>query len=52
LFGHHHSQEQANKSIGKTMDVGVDLHNFFPVSFEQVEEYMDKRPDNWDLIKK
>ena len=51
LFGHHHVQPQADRAIGKVMDVCVDLHNFFPISFDQIKEHMDKRPNNWDLIK-
>jgi calcineurin-like phosphoesterase family protein len=51
LFGHHHNKIQADHSIGKTLDVCVDLHNFKPLSFEEVEEYIKNRPDNWDLIK-
>jgi len=51
LFGHHHNKTQADHAIGKTMSVCVDLHNFFPVSFDQVKAYMETRHDNWDLVR-
>jgi len=43
LFGHSHGRLE---SIGKTLDVGVDSHNFYPWSLEEVIEYMATRPDN------
>ena len=51
LYGHHHS-DISNIATGKKMNVSVDVNNFFPVSWEQVKEYMKNRNDNWDLIKK
>lgn len=33
LFGHHHGRF---KGIGRSMDVGVDVHNFKPISLDQV----------------
>lgn len=38
LHGHCHGSYSNNKS--RILDVGVDSHNFFPVSFEQVREIM------------
>ena len=49
LYGHHHS-DVSQVVTGKRMNVGVDHHNFFPVSFDQVRIYMKNRPDNWDTI--
>lgn len=38
LHGHSHGKY---KGEGKILDVGVDCHNFYPVSLEQVREIMD-----------
>jgi calcineurin-like phosphoesterase family protein len=48
LFGHHHSREQANYSQGKTLGVAVDLNNYYPLSFDQIKDFMNNRPNNWD----
>lgn len=47
LFGHSHGLVTG---IGKSFDVGVDAHNFTPVSFDQVSEIMKTLPDNPDRI--
>jgi calcineurin-like phosphoesterase family protein len=31
-------------SLGKSLDVGVKCWNYYPVSFEQIKEEMDKKP--------
>ena len=49
LFGHSHG---TIAPLGKQCDVGVDNWNFCPVSFEQIKSYMEKQPDNFNLIKK
>jgi len=49
LFGHSHGKLLG---IGKQMDVGVDTHGFYPYSFEDVYKIMDKKEDNFNLIKK
>ncbi len=49
LFGHSHGTLVPE---GKSWDIGVDNNNFYPLSFEQVKEIMEKRPDNCGLIKK
>lgn len=49
LYGHSHG---TLNPIGKQCDVGVDNWNFYPVSFEQIKEYMNKQPDNFNLVKK
>jgi calcineurin-like phosphoesterase family protein len=38
LFGHSHGQLE---SWGKSFDVGVDAHKFFPLSLDQVSKIMD-----------
>jgi calcineurin-like phosphoesterase family protein len=48
LYGHSHCNLKAN---GKQLDVGVDGHNFMPYSFEEIKEYMDARPNNFNFIK-
>ena len=50
LYGHVHNNEIPLK--GKMMNVGVDVNNFYPVSFTQVKEYMNKQPNNYNYIKK
>jgi calcineurin-like phosphoesterase family protein len=49
IYGHSHG---TLPPIGKQWDVGVDNNNFFPVSFEQLREIMNKQPDNPNFIKK
>ena len=46
--GHNHSNIVNEKFKGKRMNVCVDLHDFKPVSFEQMKEYMKGRENNWD----
>jgi calcineurin-like phosphoesterase family protein len=41
IYGHSHNMLPPS---GKSCDVGVDSWNFTPVSFEQLKEFMDKRP--------
>ncbi len=48
LYGHSHGQLPP---IGKQWDIGVDNNNFYPVSFEQIQEIMRDRPDNPNLLK-
>lgn len=36
--------------IGKQWDIGVDNNNFYPISFEELKQIMDKRPDNPNLV--
>lgn len=49
LYGHSHGRLNP---VGKQHDIGVDNNNFRPVSFNEVIEIMEKRPDNPNLIKK
>jgi len=47
-YGHSHGNLE---SIGKSMDVGVDTHNFYPYSFEEIKNIMKSKPDNFNKIK-
>jgi calcineurin-like phosphoesterase family protein len=49
LYGHSHGQLAPE---GKSWDVGVDNNNFMPVSFKQIKAIMEKRPDNFNLIRR
>jgi len=49
LYGHCHGGFQ---NVGKSFDVGVDCHNYSPISFEEVAELMKNRPDNPNLIQR
>jgi len=43
LYGHSHNRLPPE---GKSLDVGVDGHNFTPWSLAEVTRYMSERPDN------
>jgi len=47
LFGHSHGKMEG---AGKAMDVGVDTHNFYPYSFEEIKRIMETKKDNFNLI--
>jgi calcineurin-like phosphoesterase family protein len=47
LFGHSHGQLPA---LGKSLDVGVDGHEFTPWSWEEVKDYMAGRPHNENFV--
>ena len=49
LFGHSHGRLPP---IGKSHDIGVDTHNFYPYSMDEVIEIMSNRPDNPNLIRR
>jgi len=49
LFGHSHNRLQP---VGKSLDVGVDGHGFFPWSWQEIRNYMNDRPDNFNYIGK
>lgn len=50
LYGHTHN---GNIPLnGKMMNVGIDKNNFKPINFDQIKEYMDKQPNNWNYIEK
>ena len=45
IHGHSHCRLE---STGKSLDAGVDCHNFQLWSEEEIIEYMDKQPDNFN----
>ena len=47
LFGHSHNRLKAE---GKSLDVGVDGHNYYPWTWFEIKEYMNKRPHNFNYI--
>jgi len=49
LYGHSHGHLPA---YGKSFDCGVDTHNYFPYSWEEVKAVLDTLPDNPNLIEK
>ena len=53
LHGHHHRDTSALPEFsGKKMNMFFGNYGYRPVHFSQVKEFMDKRPDNWDFIKR
>lgn len=40
---HGHSHGNLSDVGGKTMDVGVDCHDYCPISIDEVKQYMDER---------
>ena len=48
LFGHSHGRLEG---IGKQMDIGVDTHNFYPYSIKEIQNIMDKKPNNINFKK-
>jgi len=53
LFGHSHGgMDEYAASEGKLLDVGVDSHNFTPLTLEQIEEIMNERPLNFNDLNK
>lgn len=49
LYGHSHGKLPG---IGKQMDVGVDTHDFYPYSLEEIEKIMAEKEDNPNWLKK
>jgi len=47
-FAHSHCKL---RSTGKSHDIGVDCNNFYPLSFDQLKDIMDAKPDNFNYIK-
>jgi len=47
LFGHSHGKLS---SIGKQCDIGIDANNYCPVSFEKLNEIMEKKQNNFNYI--
>ena len=51
VFGHSHGKLDMD-GLGKQWDIGVDNNDFKPVSFEQLREIMENRPNNFNYINK
>lgn len=49
VYGHSHGKLAG---IGKSFDIGVDRHNYFPWSWDEIVEEMKYRPDNFNLVRK
>ena len=49
LYGYSHGRLP---TVGKQYDVGVDNNNLFPVSLNEILQIMNKKPDNFNLIRK
>lgn len=49
LYGHSHGSLPGQ---GKSMDVGVDTHDFSPYSLESIGKIMSQLPNNFNLVKK
>lgn len=55
LFGHHHIGghfEPGSERLGKQLNVNLEYHDFKPWTEDEVVEYMEGRPDNFDLIQR
>lgn len=46
-FAHSHCKLNP---IGKSHDIGVDCNNFYPISFDQLKDIMDTKPDNPNYV--
>lgn len=51
LFGHHHN-DKIKYVTGKSLNVNIELHEYKLWSEEEVIEFMNTRPDNWDLVER
>lgn len=47
LYGHSHGRLAP---LGKQYDVGIDNNNFYPLSFDELVEIMEIRPNNFNYI--
>ena len=57
LFGHHHQHSHGTDKLdqmiqGKMMNVNIEWNNFMPYSESEIIKIMDKKPDNWNLVRK
>ena len=48
LFAHSHGRLEP---VGKQWDIGVDNNDYKPISFDQLKEIMDNRPDNESYLR-
>ena len=57
LYGHVHRNDSTwdkfdeTWTMGKMLNINIELHDFKPWSFEEIGDYMAGQADNWDLIK-
>lgn len=49
LYGHSHGTLPGQ---GKSIDVGVDTHGFYPYSFDEIKSIMNARPDNENYLRR
>lgn len=47
VFGHSHGRLEG---FGKSIDVGVDTHDYYPYSLEEIVEIMKDRPQNFNYV--
>ena len=57
LFGHIHKNDFTDnifpyENLGKQLNVNIEFNNFMPYSFQQIKEIMNKKPKNFDILKK
>lgn len=55
LYGHHHGNGHGTDKLsqfvmGKKLNVNCEFHEYKPWSEEEIIDYMDKQPYNWDYI--
>jgi len=48
VYGHSHG---GLPPLGKSVNVAVDLHDFYPVSFLQLKDLMAELPENFNMLK-
>ena len=57
LFGHHHVNAEGTNFInetaqGKMLNVNLEFNNYKMFNENDIVEIMEKKPDNFDLIRK
>jgi len=55
LFGHHHVNGHGSEGLGKRvqgkmLNVNCEYNDYMPWSEDDIVEYMNNAPDNWDLV--
>lgn len=49
LYGHIHKNTPQWKPVGKQMNVNCEYHDYKPWSIDQIIEYMEDMPENWEI---
>ena len=49
LYGHSHGKA-THLEEGKQLDIGIDSHNFYPLTFNQISDIMNSKNENPNLI--